>query len=535
MLKTLSTLQAIRSSTAINILIFYIQKLPLISNFISDDLYANRDIKKVLAVIVRIIGVFWKLLLSVSYVGLLIYLPVAGFGESLPKEDQLLHFIHIFFLISFVVSGVSSASVLEPKREKYVAIKLFRLAPAEYMRGSLTFKYTTFFIFTLPAMLFFGSLLGATIVQSILLTAAAAMWRILCEYLHLKLFEKTGKVLIKMTGLVWFIILLGYAAAYLPLLLNRVPKTGELLLSLPVLIVILTLGVIAAIQLVRYSDYRSAVDAATKRDDPLLDLKRMMSEAQKTTVQTKESDYSIEQTQSNKLQSKEGYAYLNALFFARHRSLVRQPLFKRLFIIGAIGAVGVFVTLFFEQQIALLNIGIEILFPFLFVSLYFFSIGEKMCRAMFYHCDLSLLRYSFYRNAAFEHFRIRLMKIMGLNLLIATALGTVLTIVIFAAGWEGSNMDLLFLWVSILSLSIFFSTHHLFLYYIFQPYTTELNTKNPLYHVINMIVSAASGLFLVIPASTQTFAVTFLTMALLLLMIATILVRKKGHITFRVR
>lgn len=42
---------------------------------------------------------------------------------------------------------------------------------------------------------------------------------------------------------------------------------------------------------------------------------------------------------------------------------------------------------------------------------------------MFYNCDLSLLRYGFYRNAAYEHFRIRFGKVLGLNLSIAAALG----------------------------------------------------------------------------------------------------------------
>lgn len=33
----------------------------------------------------------------------------------------------------------------------------------------------------------------------------------------------------------------------------------------------------------------------------------------------------------------------------------------------------------------------------------------------------------------------------------------------------------------------FFSIHNLFLYYIFQPYTTDLSVKNPLYTILNTI------------------------------------------------
>ena len=105
-------------------------------------------------------------------------------------------------------------------------------------------------------------------------------------------------------------------------------------MSLPVCIVITAGGLFAAIKLARYSGYRGVVDAASKRDDPLLDLGRMMTDAQKKSVKSKDSDYTVNLNQKGKLKTKEGYAYLNALFFLRHRSLISSPVNKRLAIIG---------------------------------------------------------------------------------------------------------------------------------------------------------------------------------------------------------
>lgn len=534
-MRTLSTLLAIRTSITANLFIYYIQKLPLIGKLVRDSFYANLELKKVVSVIALLFTLLWGFLLRFMYLGILVYLPVIGLGEGLSEENQLRQFIHIFAIISFVVAGVSSATVLEPKREKYVAVKLMRLSPATYMQASLGYRYATFFVYLLPAMLVFGTLMGASIIEAVLLTLLILLWRILVEYAHLKLFEKTGIVLIKQTALVWSVIFLGYAAAYLPLLLGKVLLTESFLLSLPVFIVITAGGLFAAIRLAHYSDYRGVVDAASKRDDPLLDVGRMMTDAQKKSVKSKDSDDNINLSQQDKLKSKDGYAYLNAIFFLRHRSLLNGPVNKRLTIIGAFGVIGVILMLLFRAQIQELKWSLEMIFPFLVLIMYFMSIGEKICKAMFYNCDLSLLRYSFYRNAAYGHFLIRLGKVMSLNLRIAAALGVSLTAVTAAAGGEWLNRELLMLWICIISLAIFFTVYHLFTYYIFQPYSTELNIKNPLYFIVNMVVSSACGISIILRVPADSFTVIIFSATLIYLAVALVLVKKYGPRTFRVK
>lgn len=535
MLRTLNTLLSIRISTIANLFIYYIQKLPLIRKLVSDHIYANLSLKRIITVIALLLSFLWGFVSRLAYIGLLIYLPVVALGKTLSIEDQLQLFIHLFFMLSFVVAAVSSASILEPKREKYVAVKLMRLSSTRYMQASLSYRYSMFLICLMPAMLIFGAKLGASTVQVVLLSLAVTMWRILCEYLHLKLFEKTGMVLVKQIAAVWTVIGLGYAAGYLPLFLHMKPITGVMLLSWPALFIIIGLGIFAIVRLTRYSDYRTVIDAATKRDDPLLDIGRMMNEAQKTSVASKDSDYSLERTSSDKFNSKAGYAYLNALFFARHRSNIIEPLYKRIAIIGAVGVVGVAIVLIFDQYAALLSSNVEAIFPFLMLTMSFLTVGERICKAMFYNCDVSLLRYGFYRKAAYEHFCIRLIRITSLNLLIAAALGAVLTIVIAASGGEVLIWDILMLWIGILLLSVLFSVHHLFMYYIFQPYSTELNIKNPLYFVVTMLVSFACGISIVVRIPIDIFSAFVFTLTLIYLFVALILVRKHGSRTFRVK
>ncbi len=535
MFRTINTLLSIRTSTTVNLLFYYIQKLPLIGKLIKESAYANLKLKKTVSVIAVLLTLLWGFMTRLAYVGILVYLPVVSLGAGLTEDQTLGQFVHILAMISIVVASVSSVTVLEPKREKYVAVKLMRLSPTRYMKASLGYRYVTFFIYLLSVMLLFATRVGGTVTQAILLAAVITLWRIVAEYAHLKLFEKTGLVLIKHTAIVWSVIALGYAAAYVPLLFQWAPPTEAVLLSWPAVLVITAGGLWAAVKLARYSGYREAVDAATKRDDPLLNLGKMMSEAEKKSVRVKDSDYKVEQEQQNKLESKKGYAYLNALFFLRHRSLIRGPVNKRLAIIGAAGAVGVALMLLFREQVQSLGWGVAAIFPVLGLVMYFMAVGEKICKTMFYNCDLSLLRYSYYRNAAYEHFRIRFGKMLGMNLSIAAALGVSLTAIAASTGGEWLNSELLLLWVCVVSLSVFFTVHHLCMYYLFQPYSTELNVKNPLYYLLNMAVSSACGVSLVLRVPSSRLTAVIVTVTVVYLLLVFVLVRRYGHRTFRVK
>ncbi|MBN2981355.1 hypothetical protein [Cohnella algarum] len=532
MLRTLNTLLAIRTSSAANRFFYYVKRLPLVGGRVSDGVYSRLKLKKAASVVMLVLSLLWPFLTKIAYMGLLVYLPVALWGQTLPQEERLLLFYHIFAMLSFVVVSFSSATVLEPKREKYIAVKLMRMPAGRYMRTSLTYRYVLFFVSYVPALFLFASLLGATLWPCILLAVSVALWRVFVEFLHLKLFDKTGHVLIKNNAVVWLAIALGYAAAYLPILFRFAPPTGSLLVNVPATLAIAAAGLYATVRLARYRDYAGAVEAAAKRDDPLLNIGQMMADAQKNEVKTKESDFSPKALSSDKFNGKEGYAYLNALFFARHRSLVNKPLYVRLAIVGALAAIGVIFGIAYREHAAALDLGA--LVPYTAISMFALSVGERVCRAMFYNCDLSLLRYGFYRNAVPRHFRIRLARMLGLNLLTAAALGSALTLFALAAGVP-MDRDLPLLWILILSFSVFYSVHHLFMYYIFQPYTTELNSKNPFYHVINSLVSSASGFSIIYRGPAQAFAIAILVLSLAYLTAALILVRKYGHRTFRVK
>lgn len=536
MLKVLSTLLAIRTSSAINLFFYYVQKLPWIGKAVPNSVYAKTDLKRSAAALVFAVLLLWSLLSKLLYLYLLVYLPVTALPHG---HEPLALFVHIFALMSLLAAGVSSANVLEPKREKYVAVKLMRMSPKHYMHAFLSFRYVVYLVSYIPALLVFVLLLQGTALQAVMLAVSVAAWRVLCEYLHLKLFDRTGIVLVKQVAVVWLFIIAGFIVAYLPLFFEKAPTIGPILMHWTAALAIAVLGAWAAVQLARYRRYREAVDAATKRDDPYLNMSAMIADAQKASVQAKESDYSEEALRREPLEGKEGkegYAYLNAIFFARHRSVVSRPFRKRLAIIAAAGIIGSIAMLVMDRmQPELFQLELKMLFPFLPIAVSILTVGETTCRAMFYHCDISLTRYSFYRSAAYEHFLIRLRKMIGQNLLIAAALGGALTLIAISARESVTGLDAVLLWLSIAALAVFFTIHHLFLYYIFQPYSTDLNVKNPLYFIVSMAVSAFCGFAVFFPVPPVAFASVVLSAAIVYLAAAAVSVRKYAHRTFRVK
>ena len=222
----------------------------------------------------------------------------------------------------------------------------------------------------------------------------------------------------------------------------------------------------------------------------MLDFSKAMGEARFNGVRMKEDDFTAEILESKKFENMKGYDYLNAIFFARHKKLLQKPIKIRLYIIGAafviLSVIGI-VSPGLDKE---LDKGILGVLPAFVFIMYFASIGDQVCKAMFYNCDISLLRYGFYRDKAviLKNFKVRLLKLTGLNLVIGGAMSIAFLSFLAVAGVNFTLLDLIYFVASILCLSVFFSVHHLFLYYVFQPYTTELGMKNPFFKIINVVV-----------------------------------------------
>jgi hypothetical protein len=89
--------------------------------------------------------------------------------------------------------------------------------------------------------------------------------------------------------------------------------------------------------------------------------------------------------------------------------------------------------------------------------------------------------------------------------------------------------------MAILLLSVFFTVHHLFLYYVFQPYSTGLEVKNPYFKLLNFIVYIISYICFQVRMGGTAFALGVLAFTALYIVIALAVVYKYAPTHFRVK
>jgi hypothetical protein len=73
------------------------------------------------------------------------------------------------------------------------------------------------------------------------------------------------------------------------------------------------------------------------------------------------------------------------------------------------------------------------------------------------------------------------------------------------------------------------------MYYIFQPYTTDLKVKNPFFKIINFAVYFISYMSLQIDAPAKIFLPITIVISIIYILIAIALVYKKSPQTFRTK
>ena len=129
--------------------------------------------------------------------------------------------------------------------------------------------------------------------------------------------------------------------------------------------------------------------------------------------------------------------------------------------------------LYFVPEFSIkVNQVLMVMLPYFVFIMYCINRGQEVAQAMFMNCDHSMLTYGFYREpkVILNLFnKNRLKSVILINLLPAFVLAMGLVLLLVISGGTTQWVDYPILLFSILAMSIFFSVHHLVLYYLLQP------------------------------------------------------------------
>ena len=175
--------------------------------------------------------------------------------------------------------------------------------------------------------------------------------------------------------------------------------------------------------------------------------------------------------------------------------------------------------------------------PYFVFIMYLINRGSTITQAMFMNCDHSMLTYRFYRqpDAILGLFKVRLKTIVKINLMPALVIACGLPFLLFATGGTEYPLNYLLLFVSILAMSVFFSVHHLVLYYLLQPYNIHMESKSGVYTATNWLTYLACYMFIRVRIPTLIFASLTILFSAVYIIVALLLVYKYAPRYFKLK
>lgn len=257
-----------------------------------------------------------------------------------------------------------------------------------------------------------------------------------------------------------------------------------------------------------------------------------MSEAK--AYELKDKDIEIKNKKG--ISHKKGLAFLNSLFFIRHKRLIIKPVIKKSIIVPVI-AFGIFFLTVFKETLAVENI-FEFTIRSMPFLMYVLSRQDRVITAMYLNCDQGLLPYGFYRKGEMllAMYRLRLKSMLGINMIPATAVFLTYMVIIAYKGeifWINNLVVLAY----ILLMTTFFTSLALAKYYLIQPYNQEGMSVSKIAGVINMVVYyiCIYGAFIVRDMDYKMILLASGGFILAFIIIVNILIVKFGSKTFKIR
>ena len=525
----------------VNVLLYYVRKLPLVGEKIPYRLYGETDIKKAIGAIPVVFSVIGAFVGTFLYFLLMIKLPanwIQGFWE---KEgifvDQKAVMVYLFLIFSFLPGSFLVSNLTEGAKKDYVLLHVMRIPAAQHYRSKMVLKGVKDTICFLVPLLWFGfGAESALFVVSLFFTRYIGHAGILQHYRHSE--KKGKKVFWKSLGktfLMFGIILaLGYGvAAAVPRLFFDRYVMAEVVVFLSFTLV----GMFGFSKVWKYGGYTIFAKKMVSLKD-FLEQDDAVKEARAADVQIQDKDISKEELRSRKYEEKEGYDYLNAIFFERHKRIVSRAVKSRIIIILAVGLIGAVALLFVGEQMKQKTFeAMTQMMPVMVFVMYLESTGGRICKAMFFNCDISLLKYGYYReaDAILKNFKIRLRKLLMLDAVPAAIICGMILLWTLLCGEILAVWKVIPLMAGSLLLSAFFCLFHLFMYYITQPYTEEKTVKSPIFSVVNALVYFGCYLCLQIQTGSWLFTLGVLAVTIIFIPLSYFCVFRFAPKTFKIR
>lgn len=474
MFKTLLMTLKIDNTYSLNAFIYNIRRLPILKDLITDDIYKSKTLKNIINIISNIYQI-----IKILFLHLLYFLFIFLIAMVINENNFTKTFIHIYFIFTIIGFFINN-KLLNTSSKKYFSIILFKMDAKKFMESYLFFDIFKYLILNILSFTILSYSLKLTIPTILYLVLIPFFLRITGEALNILFYKKYSYIWINNYYLYFPILITLLLVSILPLK-NIFINTNILVLTL---FISIALSIFSLLYLLSIKDYKLMYKKLNTKK-LVMNQEEAKAYTRQQMVEVKNKDINIA---SKKLQNKKGYDLFNTIFFERHKEILLRSA-KKYFVV--IGLIYVFLIILGLNNTYVLN-NLQMFLKnnlgwFVFI-MYFINRGAIVTQAMFFNCDHAMLRYNFYREpkVLLNLFKKRLITLIKVNLLPALMIIIGNGVLLYITNEQNIYMYIL-ISLYIIALSIVFSIHYLVIYYLLQPYNSEMQLRKVSYSVVSII------------------------------------------------
>ncbi len=538
-LRTFSIIQRISLAKTINGIAYFFRKIPIVGSFLGDK-YRFYELKQIVFFFYPIFALIWQIIKSALCLAIAI-------GMMVYANEFISKIFHAEEILASKIGALSlneyTASLLVPCFI-YLSFAIFRNMIVD--NGNSIYELFTNFAFDakeiakahlyyIPILRFVGRslvfvfafkfLADVPVIDTLAMSLAILMTELAASIFWLSYLKDKEKSILDngfiqvAVGLILSLIL--YVCVSYFKIPSRLTSFG-----------FLTLSVIAFIPAYNYmksfNSYGKIIEKAARKYQIALD---EVADYQENSLKIKEKDIGKRKVKG------ESFAYLNQVFFLRHRRIIRKPILIKSTILLLISLV---ISAYMYVKGFDLYGNMDDISTFLIpLAMYILLKQDNILRSMYLNCDKGLMPYGFYREGknVLAMYKERFKSLLKIMTLPSLALGVSYIIL---ASFDGTlslrQKALSLLYIALLTL--FFVSLPLMEYYLLKPFNQEGQKTGKAVILIDYLIYAA--VFFILPQVTSKISYGVFLIAVSIFIISfvitsQILVYKLAPKTFKIR
>lgn len=538
-LRTFSIIQKISLAKTINGIVYFFRKIPLLGRFLGDK-YRFFELKQIVFFFYPIFALIWQIIKSAMVFAInFLWMIYANklFGKVFNAEELLAGKIGALSLNQYTASllvpcfiylsfAIFRNMIVDNGNSIYELFINFAFDAKEIAKAHLYYIPILRFVGRSLVFVFaFKFLADVSIIETLAMSLAILMTELAASIFWLSYLKDKEKSILDngfiqvAIGLILSLIL--YVCVSYFKIPSRVSSFG-----------FLTLSVIAFIPAYNYmksfNSYGKIIEKAARKYQIALD---EVADYQENSLKIKEKDIGKRKVKG------ESFAYLNQVFFIRHRRIIRKPILIKSTILLLISLV---ISAYMYVKGFDLYGNMDDISTFLIpLAMYILLKQDNILRSMYLNCDKGLMPYGFYREGknVLAMYKERFKSLLKIMILPSLALGVSYIIL---ASFDGTlslrQKALSLLYIALLTL--FFVSLPLMEYYLLSPFNQEGQKTGKAVILIDYLIYIA--VFFILPQVTskisyRAFLIVISIFIIGFVIISQILVYKLAPRTFKIR